>query len=267
MGYAQITTTLPLKTIQPQPSAISLIDWDWVDSYWADFLECTVAQLCEARKTQIVEHTTLTGPWAFARQGNWLVALPADWRNRVRNPQSFADNLLQYFRPGALPKPHQIKELFADFPVRESFGPALVYLHAAPTPHVVTDAIVRPLTLHDLPQVAAYEASTAIPWTLTEPTIWKKIFGLFVNGQLVSSCAMRVWGELLAEIYVDTAPAYRCRGYGKSVTYAMLQWIHTSTPFYAESIVEMSNQASINLLSHLGGKPYGYVVMSFTNSS
>jgi len=263
MGHVQSTPTLLLKTIQQQSSATCLIDFPWVDSYWANFLECTVAQFCEARQTQIIESSTLAGPWAFARQGNWVVVLPTDWRCHVQAPDQFAQNLLHYFRPGAFPKPHHISALFTDFPVQESFGPALVFLHAAPTPHVETNGTIRALTLRDMAQVAAYAATTEIPWTLTEPVIWKKVFGLFVNGQLVSSCAMRIWGDLLAEIYVDTAPEHRCKGYGKAVSHAMLQWIHSATPFYAESIVELSNSASVSLLSHLGGIPYGYVVMSF----
>ncbi|MCB0122045.1 MAG: GNAT family N-acetyltransferase [Caldilineaceae bacterium] len=262
MGSTQITRSQPLTTIPRQLASSHFVDLALVDSYWTEFLGCTAEQFCEARQTQLVESSQVVGPWAFARQGNWLVTLPAGWRTYLEDVSAVEQAVVRVFRPGSLPKQEDLDLFLSYFPVRERFGPALIYLHGAPPPVFANGGTIRPLTVRDLPQVARYAATTPIPWTLLEPTIWQKVFGLFVNGELVSSCAMRVWGELLAEVYVDTAPAHRCRGYGKAVTHATLQWIHTSTPYCAESVVELANTASVRLLSRLGGMPYEYVIMS-----
>jgi RimJ/RimL family protein N-acetyltransferase len=89
---------------------------------------------------------------------------------------------------------------------------------------------------------------------------WLRIFGYFCGEELVATCGVRLWGDLLAEIYIDTAPAYRRRGYGKAVTAAALHWIQTATPYYAESVVELSNQPSLRLMHSLGFTSYGYLV-------
>lgn len=263
MSYQQSTAAVPLKTIRQDPIPTYVVDLSWVDTYWSEFFGCTVEQFCDARQTQLVESANITGPWAFARQGNWVVALPKAWQSRVADVTATLQAISFAFRPGALPKQEALDAIFTLFPVAERFGPALVYLHTAPPPLPVAGVTIRPLTLRDSPQIVEFAAMTSVPWCIAEPDIWKKVFGLFVDGQLVASCAMRVWGALLAEVYVDTAPAFRGRGYGRAITHAMLQWIHTSTPYYAESVAELSNVASIRLLSRLGGLPYGYVVMSF----
>jgi RimJ/RimL family protein N-acetyltransferase len=44
------------------------------------------------------------------------------------------------------------------------------------------------------------------------------------------------------------------------VTAVALQWIQTATPYYAESVVELTNQPSLRLMQSLGFTPYGYLV-------
>jgi GNAT superfamily N-acetyltransferase len=254
-----------LNAIAPAPASAQhrlflparAVDWTRIDRYWADFLGCTMWQFCGARQTLVITNPAQAGLWAVARQGSWLVTLPPGWLEILR-PQ-----LDQCFRPGMLPKAEDLTALFAHLPPQEWYGPALIFIHEPDPAAVGTDGLVRPVTLRDERAVASFAAATPIPWTLAEPQIWRKVFGLFVGERLVSSCAVRVWGDLLAEIYIDTDPAFRCRGYGKAVTHAALQWIQQDTPYYAESVVELTNRASVKLLSHLGGRPYGYTIMSF----
>jgi RimJ/RimL family protein N-acetyltransferase len=73
-----------------------------------------------------------------------------------------------------------------------------------------------------------------------------------------------VWGELLAEIYIDTLPAYRHRGYGKAVTTAAVQWVLANTPYVVESVVELVNESSLALMASLHFKAYGYLLVSET---
>ena len=123
---------------------------------------------------------------------------------------------------------------------------------------------VRPLTATDQEQALAFQvAAKPIVWSLQEPTIWPKIFGVFVEDQLVAACGIRVWGELLAELYVDTLPTHWRRGYGKIATEAALHWIHTASPYQAESVVELANAASWRLMHNAGFTPYAYMVTSF----
>ncbi|MEZ4679230.1 MAG: GNAT family N-acetyltransferase [Caldilineaceae bacterium] len=123
---------------------------------------------------------------------------------------------------------------------------------------------IRPLTVFDYAQVAIFGAETGpLAWSLEYPEIWVRIFGVFERGRLVSTCAVRVWGELLAEIYVDTLPTYRRRGYGRAVSQAALTWIHSETSYYAESVVELSNLASLYLMQSIGFEPYAYMVNTY----
>ncbi len=262
MGNAQIVSTLPHRTIQPQLLQSPAVDMTAVDYYWMKFLGCSRSQFYLARDTLIFPSPAVDGLWALARQGNWIIAAPPHWCNTIGN------ELMRCFRPHTLPNQQDLQQLIGGFPEQQIYGPGLVFLHDQPLLPQIPAVTIRPLTSYDAQAVSAFAAAaspTPIPWTLGEPDVWIKIWGLFFEDQLVSSCAVRVWGKMLAEVYVDTSPAYRCRGFGKAVTYAALDWIATATPYHAESVVELSNTASVKLLRRLGGKPYAYMVMSYAD--
>lgn len=261
MGNVQTLSAPPDTTIQPQLLQSTTVDLTAVDRYWMNFMGCTRSQFYLAKETLVYPVPALDGMWALARQGNWVVAAPPLWCNTV------GDELMHCFRPFTLPNQRDLQRLLSHFPGQQLYGPGLIFFHEQPILPPIPAVKIRPLTQRDAQAVAAFTATatpTPIPWRLDEPEIWISIWGLFIGDQLVSTCAVRVWGKLLAEVYVDTAPNYRCRGFGKAVTYAALEWIAAATPYQAESVVELSNVASVKLLRRLGGKPYAYMVMSYS---
>ncbi len=263
MGNVQIISAPPSRPIQPQLLQSSAVDLTVIDRYWMKFLGCTKSQFYLARETVLCPAPAVEGLWALARQGNWIIAAPPLWCNTI------GDELMRCFRAYALPNQRELQQILSRFPGQQLYGPGLIFSHEQPVQPQIPAVTIRPLTKQDAEAAAAFAATAAptpIPWTLDDPETWINIWGLFLDGQLISSCAVRVWGKLLAEVYVDTAPTHRCRGFGKAVTYAALEWIAAATPYQAESVVELSNTASLKLLRRLGGKPYAYMVMSYSEA-
>ena len=231
-------------------------DLPMVDSYWAGFLGCEVDLLRTSSVNQLMAMPNQAGLWAISRCGGWVVATPALWGERLYK------QIRTCFQPNLLPDSANLDRLLYQTGDQQRYGPAVILLHTHPIAHREVSAKLRPLTLDDHQQVATFGAAMPLPWSLTQPEIWVKVLGLFVADQLVAACGVRVWGDCLAEIYVDTLPTHRRCGYGKAVTRAALQWIYTETPYYPESVVELSNQPSLALMKSLGFESYGYMVMT-----
>lgn len=226
-----------------------------VDQYWGHFLGCSSELLRSTTEPYLLTTTAQPGLWALACGGGWVVATPAAVGEECR-PQIAA-----CFRPGQLPTQEQLQRLCQPSALSSLYGPAMIFLQPAPAASLSVEPAIRPLTNNDHAHVATFAAATgSLPWSLAEPDGWLQIFGYFCAEELVATCGVRLWGDLLAEIYIDTAPAYRCRGYGKAVTAAALHWIQTATPYHAESVVELTNQPSLRLMHSLGFVPYGYLV-------
>lgn len=231
-----------------------------VDHYWADFLGCKLDLLFDERSTSLVTRADHLGIWAVSRRGGWVVVTPPDWCPQLQ------EQIRTCFQPNLLPNTQNLQRLLNSVGNQQPYGPALIFLHNLPPGKGADDPNIRPLTLSDHEQIAAFERDMGpLPWSLDEPETWVKIWGLFAEEYLVATCGVRVWGDLLAEIYVDTLPMYRRCGYGKAVTSAALRWIHTETPYQPESVVELSNQASLQLMKNLGFEAYAYMVTSFVS--
>lgn len=228
-----------------------------IDQYWAGFVGCDVEQLlCD---NQI--HTTLVpeeiGFWALSRRGGWVIGMPPSFDEQLRVDVAAA------FRPKTLADGPWLQRLMRKQQPQDFYGPAVILLHKHPTRQFASQPYVREVTPQDRSAVDEFHATTpAVPWTLDESTVWVKIFGAFVDGHLVAASSVRIWGNLLAEVYVDTSPMYQRQGYGKAVTSAALNWIHTETSYCPESVVELSNYGSLQLMKHLGFEPYSYMVYS-----
>lgn len=232
-----------------------------VDHYWARFLGCNLALLLNEGPTQVMSVPEELGFWALSRRGGWLVGLPPSFCAATR------DALPDAFLPKVLPSPQKLQQLIHTTPNQALFGPAAILVHKRPLWRFPQSPFVRPVTAADRSAVAQFHVETpAVPWQLDDSETWINIFGAFVNGTLVSACAVRVWGGLLAEIYVDTSPLYQRLGYGKAVTTAALNWINAETPYYPESVVDLANHASIQLMKNLGFEPYAYMVNSYSTN-
>ncbi len=234
-----------------------------VDNYWAEFLGCTPEQLLSDGNVHRLTGSKHQNIWAIARHSSWVVIVPASW------PQVICKQVYRCFEPNLLPDATQLQGLLDQIGHQQLYGPALILLHdrsrdPQPSRSDNRSLLVRPLTRMDDAQVSSFcTAASPIVWTLQEPALWPKIFGVFVDEQLVATCGVRIWGELLAELYVDTLPTQRRRGYGKIATDTALQWVHNESPYLAESVVELANEASWRLMHHAGFTPYAHMLISF----
>lgn len=253
-----------LQTIPPViPRVIPTLPATLVDNYWADFLGCDLEQLLSDGTSHQLTSTKHQSIWAFARRSSWVVIVPTSW------PQAVREQIYHCFQPNLVPDAVQLQRLLDRTDHQQLYGPALIMLYERERD---TQSIrpeqplteVRSLTAADHEQVLAFQVAAApIVWSLQEGEIWPKIFGVFVEDQLVATCGVRIWGELLAELYVDTVPTHWRQGYGKIATAAALHWVHTESPYQAESVVELANAASWRLMHNVGFTPYAYMVTSF----
>lgn len=228
---------------------------DLADQYWGRFLGCGSDLVRHAPDPYLLTTIAEPGVWALRRGCRWVVATPEASHATVQA------HVTACFQPNQLPTLEQLQPFCQIMPAASVYGPAIIFLHQSPDAHRPSDPSIRPLTCHDQRQVTAFAAATGpLPWSFAQMDDWLRIFGYFCGEELVATCGVRLWGDLLAEIYIDTAPAYRRRGYGKAVTAAALHWIQTATPYHAESVVELSNQPSLRLMYSLGFTPYGYLV-------
>lgn len=226
-----------------------------IDQYWGRFFACSSDLIRQTPPPYLLTSAAQPGLWALTCGGGWVVAAPEAWRADVQT------QIAACFRADQLPTHAQVQLLRAAIAAPTLYGPAAIFLHHAPSSRPLVNPAIRPLTDKDHASVATFAAAAGpLPWSLEQMDDWLRVFGYFRGQELVATCGVRLWGELLAEIYIDTAPAYRRHGYGKAVTAAALHWIHTATPYYVESVVDLTNEPSLRLMHSLGFTPYGYLV-------
>jgi len=226
-----------------------------VDQYWGQFFGCGSELIRCPPAPYLLTTAAQPGLWALTCGGSWVVAASPI------GEEGLPAQLAACFRPDQLPAQDQLQSLRHAFPGASPFGPAILFLHHEPAALPPIDPSIRPLTGDDQCHIAAFAATTdSLSWTQEQANGWLRVFGYFCGQTLVATCGVYLWGDLLAEIYIDTLPAYRGRGYAKAVTTAALHWIATATPYYAESVVDLSNEPSLRLMHSLGFVPYGYLV-------
>lgn len=226
-----------------------------VDQYWGQFFGCGSALIRYAPEPYLLTTIAQPGLWALRCGRSWVVATPEAWHSKLQTP------IAACFRPNQFPTLEQLQPFLQAIPATTVYGPAIIFLHQSSEAYPPIDPAIRLLTDSDHCYVTAFAASAdPLPWSLEQMDDWLRVFGYFRGQELVATCGVRLWGELLAEIYIDTAPAYRRHGYGKAVTAAALHWIHRATPYYVESVVDLTNEPSLRLMHSLGFTPYGYLV-------
>ena len=229
-----------------------------ISQYWATYLGCTPRDL-NGEQTLVVQPAACTGLVAVCKGNGWVVGVPPTWGRAI------GDALSPYFVSQQLPNLNRVRHVLAACGAPDLYGPARIFLQPTPPPLANLPMLLRPLQVTDLPLLDSFAAEMGeLVWSFGQGEGWLGAWGAFVDQRLVSVCAVRVWGELLAEIYIDTLPAHRHRGYGKAVTTAAVQWVLANTPYVVESVVELVNESSLALMASLHFKAYGYLLVSET---
>ena len=156
-----------------------------------------------------------------------------------------------------------LRNLLAAVGLTEVYGPAQV-LYCEPASFRPGDeAGVRPLTAEDGPAVARFRMGMGrLAWHLDDPERWIAAFGLFNGDELISAAAIQIWGDCIGEVYVDTLPQYRGRGYATMLTRTATQWLLAETSLIPQYDAELTNPASLRVAQTVGYVPYGWLFMA-----
>ena len=89
----------------------------------------------------------------------------------------------------------------------------------------------------------------------------KEVFGVLVDGKIVSTCESSREDERAGEAWVRTLAGYRRRGYARQATAAWGHWLisHGKTPFYSHRWENFASQAlaqSLGLIQYLADAGY-----------
>lgn len=229
-----------------------------ISQYWATYFGCAASDL-DSEQTLVVQSSAYSGLVALSKGQGWVVGIPTQWGEAIGKA------LVPYFLNQQLPNLNRVRQVLASCGDLDFYGPARIFLQPAPPPLPGVSAVLRPLQEADLFLLQTFAAEMGeLAWSFGQGTGWLGAWGAFADQRLVSVCAVRVWGEFLAEIYIDTLPAYRHRGYGKAVTTTAVQWVHDHTPYVVESVVELVNESSLALMASLHFKSYGYLLLGET---
>ena len=232
-----------------------------IDAYWATFLGCEPALLYPTQPVTLWSENS-PGLVGLQTEKHWLLALhPA-----TSHQPGLLAALSPLLEPSQVPAParwqaavpYQLpRRAFADL-----YGPAhLLYCSQVQWP--ADPALpIRLLSSRDQASVQHFQqAMGSVVWQLNQPSIWPRIGGIFQDGRLVAAGAVRCWGNAIGEIFVDTLPAYRNRGYAKALTSYLTAWVLRETPWLPQYDAEVHNVPSLCVARAVGYTHYGLLLI------
>ncbi|MBX3010404.1 MAG: GNAT family N-acetyltransferase [Caldilineaceae bacterium] len=208
-----------------------------------------------------------SGPWSFAVAPAVSYQAAQRWVRRVLP-------LLALQRAGQRYWPWATRQLWPQLAAwsmggrllspwdHELYGPAyLLYCTQMALP---LDDRVAIHALADLPpaMVAQFQqAMGTVAWQMNQPQWWPRLLGILQGEQVVAVGAVRLWEERIGEIFVDTLPSYRGRGYAKRLTAYLTDWMLRETPWLPQYDAEISNLPSLRVAYAVGYRYYGTMLL------
>lgn len=222
-----------------------------VDAYWSAFLGCDPALLRSAQPCTVRTENS-PGLLALQTERDWLFALHP---TVTFAPTRLTDLLRLDPAAGKAVWQDPLQQQFMDL-----YGPAyLLYcprvLHQAGPPIVQLDA------RHQDVVYQFQQSMGPVVWQLEQPHHWPRIGGIFQDQRLVAAGAVRCWGDIIAEIFVDTLPAYRNRGYAKALASELTDWVLRETPWLPQYDAEVDNLPSLRVARAVGYAYYGMLLL------
>lgn len=143
------------------------------------------------------------------------------------------------------------------------YGPAYLLYGSQVIPQPGCAVAIRPLTRADQPAVEQFQQGMgAAVWQLDQPQLWPRLCGIFQDDQLVAAGAVRLWAERIGEIFVDTLPSYRKRGYAKALAGHLTDWVLRETTWLPQYDTEAHNLSSLRVAHAVGYRYYGMMLLS-----
>ena len=257
-----------------------------LDRYWAATLACP-AELLYAKRPVIVESAASPGILGIQIQHHWIFTLHPD---SVKRGATALVEALMTSPDSRLPDSAQVHASWQQAGFLNVYGPAyLLYCTSlakrSPTPG--TNAVQRhtgpamsradrsrpapaidQLGEHDCVAVERFQQEMGvIAWRLGQPSVWPRICGVFDGGQLVATGAIRLWENTIGEIFVDTLPRHRGRGYAKALAGHLTDWMLRETAWIPQYDAEIENLPSLKIAYRLGYQFYGVMLLAESRES
>lgn len=241
-----------------------------INAYWASFLDCPEA-LLGSTHTVIFSSPNAPGIIGLQTQRHWLFGVTpsvtsaeaAQWVRGllfllgIRRVwptvwQTTWHRLWQWAIPRLCPR-----RAFA-----EIYGPAYVLYCSQVMPQASRAVTIRLLTAADQQSIQQFhQAMGSVVWQVDQPQLWPRLCGIFQDDRLVAAGAVRLWAERIGEIFVDTLPQYRRRGYARAVAHHLTDWVLRETPWLPQYDAEAHNLPSLRVAHAVGYRYYGMMLL------
>lgn len=238
------------------------------DHYWAALLGCTPEVLCG--DDFVVLHQRAPGEvMAVWRRGSWKLSVGSDIDNiftdAVRDALDAFSSIWERDDSQAIAYAHQgIQSLLQRHFGSVFYGPAEL-LYCTPDTLRPTPLVEHcTLNLADSAAIAQFRAEMGgwLAWDAVHSEGWLRIIGAFEGERLVATAGLYAWEDTIAELYVDTVPDRRGRGYATALGGDAARWTLENTSLLAQSGGELPNIASAKMSSHIGYRFYGMLLMN-----
>lgn len=224
-----------------------------LDRYWANFPGYSTKSYHNSKTTILSSHS-FPGLFAFATSNSLVFSVKASLDQEVAEKLS-----VEFGCREALFVEQVICHLFLYNP-KEVYGPAQVFYCSSSSFKPGEEGQSRKLTLTDRKHIENFRTRMGrLDWRLGELNC-PCVFGIFCDQELVSVAAVRVWGNLIGEVFVDTLPDYRNRGYAHTLVRVATRWILEETSLIPQYDAELINPASLRIAHAVGYQYYGQLI-------
>lgn len=245
-----------------------------IDAYWAALLACPEALLYPTQ-TVIFHSPQSPGVLGLQTQRHWLFAVAPSvtiaeatrWVRRVlpllaigrtwlRLWPALGQKLRRLLWSWAVPRIGRHTTL------TDLYGPAYVLYCSQVMPYARCTVTIRPITMADQPAVQHFQqAMNSVAWSLDQPQLWPRVCGIFQDDRLVAAGAVRLWAARIGEIFVDTLPRYRRRGYARALAGHLTEWMLRETAWLPQYDAEAHNLPSLRVARVVGYQYYGMMFL------
>ncbi|MCB9451553.1 MAG: hypothetical protein H6672_08940 [Anaerolineaceae bacterium] len=226
-----------------------------IDGYWARYLNCPSETLRQTGN-HVFTSPQVSGLFAIKTDTGWTAALspgidPAVIERIAALPLDRADSVAT------------AHAILRQYGLTQPYGPAQINYC---TPDSITTGKpipYRPLTATDRAEVARFQAELGrSDWDFADHETWRANFGIFAGERLVCASQVRVWDDVIAEVFTDTVSDYRQRGYAVELTRIATQWILNETPWIPQTDAQLDLVPSIRIMNRIGFQLYGWFMMA-----